>query len=134
MSARSRNRLIGGVVAVIVVAFAAAVLPMLAVSTSETPRDINIVVRDMAFYVDNGVEANPVITLRAGERVRVRLRNEDAGMRHDFTIKAWTVATRPLGDRGEEDVVEFTVPETRGTQTYQCTPHAKMMTGTVRVE
>jgi plastocyanin len=134
MSARSRKRLIGGAVAVIILAFAATVLPMLAVSTSETPRDINIVVRGMAFYVDNGVEANPVITLRAGERVRVRVRNQDAGMRHDFTIKAWTVATKMLDERGEEDAVEFQVPDSRGTQTYQCTPHPKMMTGTVRVE
>jgi plastocyanin len=134
MSARSRKRLVGGAVAVIILAFAAMVLPMLAVSTSDTPRDINIVVREMAFYVDNGVEANPVITLHAGERVRVRLRNEDAGMRHDFTIKAWTVATKMLEEGGEEDTVEFQVPDHRGTQTYQCTPHPKMMTGIVRVE
>ena len=134
MSARSRKRLVGGAVAVIILAFAAMVLPMLAVSTSDTPRDIDIVGREMAFYVDNGVEANPVIRLHAGERVRVRLRNEDAGMRHDFTIKAWTVATKMLEEGGEEDTVEFQVPDRRGTQTYQCTPHPKMMTGIVRVE
>jgi plastocyanin len=84
--------------------------------------------------VNDGQTPNPEITFRAGERVRVRVRNEDAGMRHDFTIKAWTVSTKTLADRGEEDVVEFRVPESAATGSYTCTPHPKMMTGTIRVE
>jgi plastocyanin len=134
MKVGRKDRIVVGGIALAVLALAATGLPMVASSSDAGPREIGIVVRDMAFYVDNGGEPNPVIALRPGEHVRLRLRNEDAGMRHDFTIKAWTVATRTLDDRGEEDIVEFTVPETRGTQTYQCTPHAKMMTGTVRVE
>lgn len=120
-------------IAIAMVALAIAMWPPMA-SSGVTVRSVEIVVRDMAFYVDGNAEPNPVITLRAGERVRVRVKNEDAGMRHDFTIKAWTVGTRTLADRGEEDVVEFRVPGERGTQTYQCTPHPKVMTGRIRVE
>ena len=122
----------GIVVAVAVVAMT--LLPMLASSSAGDLRTIDIVVRDMAFYVDGGKTPNPELTFRAGERVRVRVRNEDAGMRHDFTIKAWTVSTKMLEDRGEEDAIEFQVPEAAGTGSYTCTPHPKMMTGTIRVE
>ena len=124
----------GAALIVAAVAIAAMVLPTIASSRPETVRNLDIVVRDMAFYVDNGTEPNPEITLHPGEQVRVRVRNEDSGLRHDFTIKAWTVATKILAERGQEDAIEFRVPDERGTQTYQCTPHAKMMTGTIRIE
>jgi len=134
MTVRARNRAIvaGSIIAVI--ALAATLLPMIASSGADTPRDIRIVVRDMAFYVDGGAEPNPAIALRAGEQVRVHLRNEDAGMRHDFAIQAWTVSTKLLEERGEEDAVIFRVPGERGTAAYLCTPHAKMMSGTIRIE
>jgi plastocyanin len=119
---------------VVVAAVAVALLPMLASSSSNDVRAIDIVVRDMAFYVGDDPTPNPEILFKAGERVRVRVRNEDAGMRHDFTIKAWAVATKMLEDRGEEDVVEFQVPDTPGLSAYACTPHPRMMTGTIRVE
>jgi plastocyanin len=133
MTIEARNR---SLVTAIVIAIAAlaALLPMLASSGAEAPRDVRIVVRDMAFYVDGNPEPNPAITLRAGEQVRLHLRNEDAGMRHDFAIKAWTVTTKMLEDRGEEDTIVFRAPDTRGTTSYLCTPHAKMMSGTIRIE
>jgi plastocyanin len=72
--------------------------------------------------------------MRAGEQVKVHLRNEDAGMRHDFAVNAWTVSTKVLEDRGEEDTIVFRAPLDRGTTTYLCTPHSKMMSGTIRIE
>lgn len=134
MTIRAKNRsLVAGII-IGVVALAVTLLPMIASSTEGNVRDIRIVVRDMAFYVDGATEPNPTIVLRAGERVRVHLRNEDPGMRHDFAIAAWTVGTKVLEDRGEEDAASFRVPSTRGSETYRCTPHAKMMSGTIRIE
>ncbi len=134
MTVRAKNRAMVAGIVIGIAALAVSLLPMLASSDPDSTREIRIVVRDMAFYVDGGPEANPPITLRAGERVRVRLRNEDAGLRHDFVIKAWTVGTKMLEDRGDEDTVVFRVPDERGSQSYQCTPHTRMMSGTIRVE
>ena len=45
---------------------------MLASRADEDPiREIQVVVRDMAFYVDGQTDQNPAITLRAGEQVRI---------------------------------------------------------------
>jgi plastocyanin len=98
-------------------------------------REIHLVARDMTFYVD-GVEGNagpnPTLHARAGERIRIVLRNTDVGMSHDFAIRSWSVTTRLLKGRGQ-DSIEFTVPATRGTHLYSCTPHAEMMGGTIVV-
>jgi plastocyanin len=131
---RARKGVLVTAMAAAIAAVAMALLPMLASSSASNVRTIDIVVRDMAFYVGDDRTPNPEIVLNAGERIRFRVRNEDAGMRHDFTIKAWTVATKMLEDRGEEDAIEFRVPDTPGTGTYTCTPHPRMMTGTIRVE
>ena len=134
MSERSRNRMFIGGGLIAIVAMLATLLPMGATSTSSDPRVVKLVVRDMAFYVEGHAEPNPTLVLKAGERVELRLRNDEPGMRHDFAIKAWDVGTRLLEDRGQEDTITFRVPETRGTTTYTCTPHAKMMSGTLRIE
>lgn len=133
MTIRARNRaLVAGLIGL--AALAATLLPMVASSTTDHVRDIHIVMRDMSFYVDGRPEPNPAISVRAGQKVRIHVRNEDAGMRHDFTVSAWTVATRMLEDKGEEDAITFRVPQQRGDATYTCTPHSKMMSGTLRVE
>jgi plastocyanin len=121
-----------GIIAI--AAMVATLLPMRASSTAGEPRVVNLVVRDMAFYVDGNPEPNPTIVVKSGEQIQLRLRNDEPGMRHDFTVKAWEVATRLLEDRGEEDTISFRVPDARGSTTYICTPHAKMMSGTLRVE
>ena len=134
MSARSRTRVLIGAGVIAAAAVVATLLPMRASSGSGAPREVTIVVREMTFYVDGMREPNPTIVLRAGESVKLRVRNEDAGMRHDFAVKAWDVSTRTLEDRGEEDTITFRVPETRGTTPYTCNPHSTMMSGTLRVE
>jgi plastocyanin len=134
MTVRARNRALTAASIIAVVALAATLLPMVASSRADSTRDLRIVVRDMAFYVDGGAEPNPSITLRAGVQVRLHLRNEDAGMRHDFVVKPWAVSTKMLEDRGEEDTIVFRAPTERGEATYLCTPHAKMMSGTIRIE
>ena len=91
-------------------------------------RVINLVARDMTFYVAGEREPNPTIHARAGERIRLVLNNADGGMSHDFAIRSWRVTTNLLKGKGEVSV-EFTVPEARGSYVYSCTPHAEMMSG-----
>jgi plastocyanin len=134
MTVRARNRTIVGGLIIGVAALAVSLLPMLASSAEGPVREIRLVVRDMTFYVEGQPDANPAITLRAGEQVRITLRNEDAGMRHDFVVKAWSIGTRVLDARGQETTIAFRVPEEKGTQIYFCTPHSAMMRGTLRIE
>ena len=117
----------------------AALLPIIAASRPAAtadphPREIRLVAREMAFFVDGDGTANPTLRLEAGERVRLVLRNEDAGMTHDFAINAWKIGTKTLTAKGAETAVVFHVPDERGTTPYQCTPHAQMMRGSVQVE
>lgn len=134
MTIRARNRITIAASIIAVAALAVTLLPMLASSGSDGIHEIRLVVRDMTFYIEGDTKPNPILSMRAGEQVRLVVRNEDPGMRHDFAVAAWQVATRMLEDRGEEDTITFRVPSERGEQTYQCTPHPKMMRGTIRVE
>jgi plastocyanin len=122
--------------AIVAAVAAAALLPILAASRGgdPAPREVTVVAREMAFFVDGQATPNPALTFRAGERVRLVLRNEDAGIIHDFVIRSWRVATKTLADKGARDVVEFRVPKERGTYEYQCTPHSAMMRGRITVE
>ena len=115
-----------------------ALLPIVASSrrtrTPPSAREIRMVVRDMTFYVEGQSEPNPTLRVRTGEQIRLVLRNEDPGMSHDFAVSSWRVTTPLLNARGAEAVVVFRVPQRRGTYTYDCTPHAKIMRGEIQVE
>ena len=115
----------------LVVAAGAARLP--GSSASKGPREIHLIARDMTFYIEGDETPNPTIRLRAGEDVRLTLRNEDPGMDHDLAIRAWNVATRLLEGKARDAIV-FRVPDARGSEVYACTPHAMMMRGTIVVE
>jgi FtsP/CotA-like multicopper oxidase with cupredoxin domain len=135
MTIRARNRTIVAGLIVAAVALAASLLPTLASPPNgDGIRDIHLVVRNMTFYLDGQTDPNPTIALRAGELVRITLRNEDAGMRHDFAVEAWALGTRILQDRGATDAVEFRVPLDKGTATYHCTPHSTMMRGVLKID
>jgi plastocyanin len=96
-------------------------------------REIQLVAKGMTFYLDGGDEPNPTIRTRPGERVKLVLRNVDTGLSHDFAVRSWSIGTRLLEGKGE-DAIEFTVPETRGSHQYSCTPHSAMMRGIIEVE
>ena len=88
----------------------------------------------MNFYLDGQAEPNPTLRLRAGETVRVVLRNEDEGMKHDFAIPGWNTATKRI-ESGRGDVSH--VPSARPapqSQAYTCRPHASVMRGTIQIE
>ena len=110
----------------------AALIPIMALSR-ESERELRVVVIDRAFYLEGQTQANPTLTLRAGERVRLVLRNEEDGMRHDFAIRAWGVAVPPIEGRGRREI-DFRVPDARGEATYNCTPHPVSMRGAITVE
>lgn len=98
------------------------------------PREVRIVAKDMTFYVDGQAMANPAIRFKPGEQIRLVLRNEDAGMTHDFVIREWNVATETLSERGAEDTIVFRVPKHRASTSYRCTPHSEMMRGSVYID
>jgi plastocyanin len=106
---------------------------LLPVMTQTPTREITLVVRDMAFYLEGDFEQpNPVIEVKAGEHVRVVVRNEERGMTHDFAVPAVAAGMDPLkwSEAGE---VTFDVPTTPGTYEYVCRPHLLMMKGTLKV-
>jgi plastocyanin len=102
-------------------------------------REIRLVARDMTYYVDTGSDGdtaddpNPTLRFKAGEQIRIAFRNDDRGMSHDFTIRAWGVSTKVLNGKGD-DSITFRVPEDTKSVRYVCTPHAGMMSGQIVVE
>lgn len=107
----------------------AALLPAL----SGTPnREIVLVVKGMSFYVEGDSRTpNPTLEVRAGERVRIVMRNQDRGMTHNFAVPALGVELAPMRWNESGDVV-FEA-DTLGTYEYVCDPHRLMMRGTIRV-
>ena len=72
-------------VKLVVTAVAVLLLGAFAVAlTRPAPREITLVVRGMAFYLEGNELPNPTITVTAGERVRVVLRNEERGIAARF--------------------------------------------------
>jgi plastocyanin len=101
--------------------------------TGPAPREIRLVVRDMNFYVEGQADPNPTIRVRTGETIRLVLRNEDDGMRHDFAVPGWHAATARI-ESGQETAVTFQAPGHAGSERYTCRPHDAIMRGTILVE
>lgn len=107
---------------------------LIPVMSRSEAREIHLVVRDMAFYLaDDPGTANPTITVKAGETVRLVVRNDDRGLKHDFALPVADASTKTLafGERGE---VTLTVPSQPGTYEYVCRPHRAMMRGLIKVQ
>ena len=107
---------------------------VLAVAAQDpAPREVRLVVRNMTYYLDGSADPNPTLRLSRGERVRIVLRNDDAGMKHDFVVGDWHAATGLIPGRRETAVV-IQAPSTAGRTVYHCTPHEETMRGTILVE
>ena len=80
-----------GVVAAAVVFVFVGLFLLLPLAATSTPvaREITLVTRDMAFYLEGDTRPNPTIRLQAGERVRFVLRNLDPGIDHNLAIDDW---------------------------------------------
>ena len=102
-------------------------------ATNRPSREIVLVAQGMAFYREGHPRTpNPVIELKAGERVRIVLRNQERGMTHDFAVPTIDVAVDQINWNQTDDVV-FDVPEKPGTYEYVCRPHSMMMRGQIIV-
>ncbi len=110
-----------------------ALLSLSADSTGE-PREIVLVARNMAFYQQDLPDVpNPRLVFHAGDRVRIVLRNDEAGMLHDFAVPTWDARTATIRGRGTA-TLDLHVPPRPGTYRYICTPHAGMMNGLLEVK
>ena len=107
-----------------------ALLPAL----SSTPtREVTLVAKGMAFYLeDDPRTANPTIDIKAGERVRIVIKNQDRGLTHDFAFPAVRALSKAL-TWNQSGQVKFKAPKTPGTYEYFCQPHRLMMKGIIRV-
>lgn len=120
-------KLVGALAAVILVV---TLLPAL---SGPPTRDVTLVVRGMTFYLESDPHTpNPVIEARAGERIRVVLRNQERGMTHDFAVKDLGADIEPITWNESSDVV-LDLPSQPGTYQYVCRPHSLMMHGEIRV-
>ena len=108
----------------------AALLP---VRSSTPTREVTLVAKGMAFYLEGDPSTpNPTLEVKAGERLRIVLRNQDRGMTHDFAVPAVAAAMNAIG-WNESGEVTLDVPDTPGTYEYVCRPHRLMMRGIIRV-
>jgi plastocyanin len=119
-------------VVIAVAALLVSVVGLLPVLTKAKAREITLVAKDMAFYLDGNETPNPIIEVKAGETVKVVLRNRDRGMTHDFAVPDFKAGMKALNWNQEDDVT-FDVPSTPGTYEYVCRPHVIMMKGKIRV-
>jgi plastocyanin len=92
------------------------------------------VATDVAFQlVDQPGKANPPITLKKGQPVKLVISNaEPEKVLHCFTIAGLNVKTSGSLAAGESETLLFT-PAKRGTYAYACLMHPSM-TGRVVVE
>jgi plastocyanin len=109
------------------------VVGLLPVWTKGRVREVVLVAQDMTFRLEADPSTpNPVITVSAGETVRVVLKNRDAGMMHDFAVPALGAAMDAVKSE-QQQVITFEAPATPGSYEYLCRPHTLMMKGTLRV-
>ena len=108
-------------------------LALLPAVSATPPREIRLVVQGMAFYLKNDLETpNPTLTVKAGERVRVIVENQERGITHDFAVPRLGAALDPL-QWSHSGTVTINIPRKPGTYEYVCRPHQLMMRGTIQV-
>jgi hypothetical protein len=128
---RARRSFVGLGIALLLAVVA---LPSLVADPGVPTREIVLVARNMAFYLDGNPTPNPTLRLKGGEQINLVLRSEDAGITHDFAVKSWNVSTALLNGTGAVSV-SFRVPDRRdGAQEYICSAHAVMMKGAIQIE
>jgi plastocyanin len=116
----------------LVLASVAAVLAVAMSSRAGATREVALVARGMAFYLEGGTTPNPTIHVRAGEAIRLVLRNDTPGLVHDLAVEQLGIAIAPLKS-GALGSVSLQLPHGGGTYEYVCRPHAQMMRGRLHI-
>jgi plastocyanin len=120
---------------VLVVGLAIAVAAAVAGASTERSapeREITLIVRDMAFFLPDSNRVNPTLSVAPGERVRIRLVNEEAGVLHDLLVEGLGFEIPPFREAGERSGV-LVAPSETGRHEYVCSLHRKMMRGVLEV-
>jgi plastocyanin len=105
----------------------------LALAPDPIDREVVLVARHMGYFEGGGQVPNPTITVRAGERVRFVLVNEDRGMLHDLAIESLAVTIPVLSGDGSRGWTMLDVPDAPGRHEYVCTLHERLMRGVLEV-
>ncbi len=119
---------------IVVVGATSAVLASLA--QGAVSREITIVAKNMVFVIESpesSGQANPTITVKAGQKITIVLRNDDAGMLHDLRIEGLDLSLEAVSC-GETTRLTFTVPREPGEYVYLCSFHPRRMRGVFVVE
>jgi plastocyanin len=95
-------------------------------------RELTLVARDMGFYLPNGDQPNPTLRLAPGERVKVRLVNQEAGILHDLLVESLGFDIPAFREAGER-VAWLEAPAEPGRYEYVCSLHRRMMRGVIEV-
>ncbi len=95
-------------------------------------RELVLVARGMAFYLPGSNQPNPTLRVAPGERIRVRLVNDEAGVLHDVAVDALDFSVPAFRERGERSAW-LTAPAQPGRHEYVCTFHRAMMRGELEV-
>ena len=99
-------------------------------------REITIVAKNMVFIIESpesSGQANPTITVKAGQKITIVFRNDDPGMQHDLVIQGLHVQVEVVAC-GETKRLTFTAPRERSTYAYLCSFHPRSMRGVFIVE
>lgn len=108
-----------------------ALIPVIA-NPRMAPREIVLIARDMAFYLEGSELPNPTIVVKRGEDVRIVMTNQDAGITHGFAVAGLRTSIDRI-QSGTAAGLSFRAPADGGRHEYVCPPHAQMMKGCLLV-
>lgn len=103
----------------------------LGMRASEPVKEVTLVAKEMAFYLEAGDLPNPTLKFQKGDRVRIHFINQDPGIAHDVVFPNWNVSTGKV-NFGDQTQVELKV-SAPGEFEYLCSLHATMMWGKLLV-
>lgn len=94
-------------------------------------RELTLVAKDMAYYLDGKGEPNPTLELLSGQRIRLTFINRDKGILHDLVLPELGLASEKIS-YGQATALQFKLKEP-GWFEYLCSLHPVMMRGKLAV-